>query len=454
MKPRLDLQGTATRRAGLLCTAILSALLCAGMLLAPEAARAQAADTTPFVPPEMGPGEPWDETADDSAAADAAAGTAQDTTEAATGEAASPVRTELPAELREGVALLDEGRARDAVAAFEKLLKGKPGQAPAHHFLGEAWLALENHDKARAEFAAALKLDPKHPYAQDSRIRIAGLDAERKRRPAEPAAKDYPKPGTEIRDCPKCPVVVALVAGQFAKPFPPGDSGRLFEEGPIRTVTFSRPFAIGKFEVTWNEWDACVADKGCPALDDKGRGRGNRPVAYVSWVEAGLYAKWLSARTGKRYRLPTDAEWEYAHRAGNENRYRFFGLAPDKVCATANVYDKRGRQQVDTENESLPCDDRFAESAPVGSFKPNAFGIHDTTGNVAEWVEDCLPTGLQWRGAPVDGTAHTAGDCSQRGFRGGSWLENERRYLRSPDYYKYLHARDADRGFRVVRALP
>lgn len=445
MKLWLDLQRAATQRTGRLCAAIL----CAGMLLAPAAASAQAADTAPFEPPEMGPGETWDETADVDTEA-----TANDTAVASPPPAADPVRSDLPADLREGVALLDAGKVQDAVTAFEKVLKATPANAPARHFLGEAWLALANRDKARAAFAAALKLDPKHAFATDSRILLAGLEAERKRESAATPAPAFPKPGTEIRDCPKCPVMIALAAGTFPKGYPPGDSGRLYEEGPFRNVTFARPFAIGKFEVTYEEWDACVADKGCPAIDDKGRGRGRRPVAYVTWEQAGQYAKWLSSKTGKRYRLPTDAEWEYAHRAGNESRYRFFGLAIDKVCATANVYDQRGKQQVETENESMPCDDKFTESAPVGSFKPNAFGIHDTIGNVAEWVEDCLPTGLQWRGAPIDGTAHTVGDCSQRAFRGGSWLENERRYLRSPNYFKYIGARDADLGFRVVRVLP
>jgi formylglycine-generating enzyme required for sulfatase activity len=375
--------------------------------------------------------------------------------EVATDEAPTePARSDLPPGIREGVALLNDGKAQEAAAVFEKMLQADPRNASARHFLGEAWLALARKDKAQAEFEASLKLDPKHPYATDSQIRLAGLQAERKREPAATTAQSFPKPGEEIRDCPKCPVMVVLPAGTFAKGYPPGDSGRLYEEGPVRNVTIGKPFAIGKFEVTYDEWDACVAEKGCPAIDDKGRGRGRRPVAYVTWEQAGIYAKWLSGKTGKQYRLPSDAEWEYAARAGNENRYRFFRLALEKVCAIANVYDKRGKQQVDTDNESLPCDDKFAEAAPVGSFKPNAFGVHDTTGNVAEWVEDCMPTGLQWRGAPIDGTAQTNGDCSQRAFRGGSWLGNERRYLRSPDYFKYLGARDADLGFRLMRVLP
>jgi len=206
--------------------------------------------------------------------------------------------------------------------------------------------------------------------------------------------------------------------------------------------------------VTFDEWDACAAEKQCPKVEDKGRGRGRRPAIYVSWDQAVGYAKWLSKKTGKKYRLLTEAEWEYAARAGAESRYRFWGLAPDRVCAFANVYDKTASKQDDSGYESLPCDDRYAEAAPVGSFEPNAFGLYDMLGNVSEWTEDCLPTGLQWRGAPLDGSANLKGDCSQRAYRGGSWLANEKVYMRTPDRYKYVGARDSDLGFRVARTLP
>lgn len=362
-----------------------------------------------------------------------------------------PEEATLPAWIQEGNALLEAGQAVEAARHFEARAKAQPDNATAQHLLGLALWQAGERDKARAAFNKALKLDPNGPFAVDARMYLAQKDPV-VTPPPEP--RRYPKAGTVIQDCPKCPAMVVVPAGKFAMPYPPGDSGRYHHEGPVRAVTFERPFAVGRYEVTFDEWDACVAEQGCPRIDDKGRGRGRRPVVYVSWDNAVAYTKWLSKKTGKTYRLLTEAEWEYAYRSGTDERHRFLNIPPAKVCAVANVYDKRGRQVAEMEYEPLPCDDRFGEVAPVGSFKPNAFGLFDMMGNVAEWVEDCLPTGLQWRGAPVDGSAHTRGDCTQRGFRGGSFLENEKYYLRNVDRFKYVGAKDSDLGFRVARTLP
>jgi len=365
-------------------------------------------------------------------------------------EEVQTTRTDVPQWVLDGSALLAAGRAEEAVALFEQVLGSEPGNAPARYWLGEAYLTQGQKNKARAAFSASLKADPKHQFAVDARIRLAD--------PARDAATEppvaFPRAGTEFKDCPKCPAMVVVPAGSFVMGYPPGDSGRFHQEGPVRTVTFAKPLAIGKFEVTFDEWDACTAEKQCPKVDDKGRGRGRRPAMYVSWDQAAGYTRWLSKKTGRNYHLLTEAEWEYSARAGAESRYRFWGIAPDRVCTIANVYDKTARRQDDTGYENLPCDDRFAEAAPAGSFKPNAFGLYDMLGNVSEWTEDCLPLGLQWRGAPLDGTANLKGDCSQRAYRGGSWFENEKYYMRSPDRYKFIGARDSDLGFRVARTLP
>ena len=365
-------------------------------------------------------------------------------------EEVQTLRTDVPQWVLDGSALLAAGKAQEAAAMFEQLLAAEPGNAPARYWLGEAYLAQGQKNKAREAFAASLKADPNHSFAVDARIRMADPSRDAVAEPTQV----FPKVGTEFKDCPKCPAMVVVPAGSFVMGYPPGDSGRLHQEGPVRTVNFGKPFAVGKFEVTFDEWEACTAEKQCPKVDDKGRGRGKRPVMYISWDQVAGYTKWLSKKTGRKYRLLTEAEWEYAARAGEESRYRFWGIAPDRVCAFANVYDKTARKQDDTGYENLPCDDHYAEAAPVGSFKPNAFGLYDMLGNVSEWTEDCLPTGLQWRGAPLDGTANLKGDCSQRAYRGGSWFENEKYYMRSPDRYKYIGARDSDLGFRVARTLP
>jgi formylglycine-generating enzyme required for sulfatase activity len=365
-------------------------------------------------------------------------------------EEGQTLRTDVPQWVLDGSALLTTGKAQEAAALFEQMLAAEPGNAPARYWLGEAHLALGQKNKARAAFAASLKADPNHQFAVDARIRLADPSRDAVAEPPQV----FPKAGTEFQDCSKCPAMVAVPAGSFVMGYPPGDSGRFHQEGPMRTVTFGKPFAVGKFEVTFDEWDACATENQCPKVDDKGRGRGRRPAVYISWDQAAGYAKWLSNKTGRKYQLLTEAEWEYAARGGAESRYRFWGLAPDRVCAFANVYDKTAKKQDATGYENLPCDDRYVEAAPVGSFKPNAFGLYDMLGNVSEWTADCLPTGLQWRGAPLDGTANLKGDCSQRAYRGGSWFENEKYYMRTPDRYKYVGARDSDLGFRVARTLP
>lgn len=376
---------------------------------------------------------------------------AQEDTERSADAPDLPQETAVPQWIVDGKALLEEGKAKEAVARFEEQLKSDPDNAAAHYFLGEALWHLGEKDKARAEIANSLKLDPGHPYAVDARMHLAEKAAAVVK---EPDAKDFPKPGTTIQDCPRCPAMVVIPAGRFTVGYPPGDAGRLHQEGPVRPINFKLPIAVGKYEVTFDEWDACVAEKGCPKVDDKGRGKGKRPVIYVSWDQAVGYAAWLSKKTEKKYRLLSDAEWEYAARAGSENRYRFGGIPPAKVCAFGNVYDKRAKQQSDMGYEHMPCDDKFGEVAPAGSFKANEFGLYDMIGNVWEWTEDCMPTGLQWRGAPIGGAANVNGDCSQRGYRGGSFLENEKTYIRNPDRFKFIGAKDGDLGFRVARTLP
>ena len=232
------------------------------------------------------------------------------------------------------------------------------------------------------------------------------------------------------------PEMVRIPPGNFLMGSPDNEVGRDSDEGPQREVTIAYAFEISKYEVTFDEYDVFAKDTKRELPDDSGWGRGNRPVINVSWDDAQAYVKWLSGKTGKQYRLPTEAEWEYAARAESPTRY-WWG---DDIGKNNAVCDGCGSQW------------DIQQTAPVGSFKANAFGLHDTAGNVWEWVEDC------WYGsydkAPVDGSAWleaNGGDCSIRVVRGGSWNDNPRN-LRSAGRFRYgAVGANGSLGFRVAR---
>ena len=240
--------------------------------------------------------------------------------------------------------------------------------------------------------------------------------------------------GDSFRDCDVCPEMVVIPAGRFTMGSPSSEADRNANEGPQHEVTIPAPFAVGQYEVMWAEWEACVADGGCEGsrTNDQGWGRGRRPVITVSWEDAQAYARWLSARTGETYRLPSEAEWEYAARAGTKTR---FSTGDDITTAQANF---RG-------------DTYLEQTVPVGSYGANPFGLYDMHGNVWEWVEDCYRD--SYSGAPTDGSSVTASDCSRRVLRGGSW-GNVPQYLRSADRsWNYPSDRLGWLGFRVARTV-
>jgi formylglycine-generating enzyme required for sulfatase activity len=239
------------------------------------------------------------------------------------------------------------------------------------------------------------------------------------------------KPGDVFRDCSDCPEMVVVPAGAFDM----GSSDFDFEK-PERRVTITKPFAIGRREVTFEEWDQCVASGSCRHRpDDRGAGRGERPVTDVSWLDAKAYVEWLSQKTSQKYRLPSEAEWEYAARGNTKTPY-WWGR--DAAQRFANCRDCGGTPERST--------------VASGTYAANPFGLFDTAGNAAEWVEDCWND--NYRGAPRDGAAWTTGQCRQRVLRGGSF-DSQARYVRSASRFRY----DADvryyaNGFRVVRELP
>ena len=249
-------------------------------------------------------------------------------------------------------------------------------------------------------------------------------------------SSEHLTPGASFRDCDDCPEMVVIPTGSFKM----GDAtGKRSErELPVHTVTLKQQFAIGKHEITYTEWDSCVADGGCKhAADDKNYGRGQRPVGDVGWNDAVEYVTWLTKKTYQSYRLPSEAEWEYVRRAGSTKNFPWgdkLGKG-NAVCNTCGIGGVSG-----------------SISATVGGYAPNQFGVYDMVGLVSEWVEDCGNN--NYEGAPTDGSAWLTGDCSRRILRGGSWYnDDERTLVPSYRFSKTIDARQPERGFRVARTL-
>ena len=267
------------------------------------------------------------------------------------------------------------------------------------------------------------------PAAVDTQSPAKSTTAEMRPPAAPPGAGGT---GNRFRDCSDCPEMIQILPGTFQM----GSNEHLMFERPRHAVTISRPFAIGRREVTFEEWDVCVAAGACSYRPpDRGWGMGTRPVINVSWDDAQQFIAWLNTRTGQKYRLPTEAEWEYAARAGTSTPF-WWGKDPGTNRANCTG-----------------CGATFnGESAPAGSFQESPFGIVDMAGNAAEWVEDCWHD--SYRGAPTDGTAWTSAQCRERVLRGGSFA-NDANSARTTARFKY----DADvryyaNGFRVARDLP
>jgi formylglycine-generating enzyme required for sulfatase activity len=284
---------------------------------------------------------------------------------------------------------------------------------------------------------------------------------------AEPAASTGPN---EFRDCPDvCPAMVRIPAGRFqmgsASPYAEPD------EKPVHAVTVPA-FAAGAYEVTQAEFAAFVAATGFTAppgcLTDRPPGNqfgfypdatwrepglptGDRlPVVCVNWADANAYTAWLSKKTGHRYRLLSEAEWEYAARAGTTTDF-WWGDSPDAVCANANGVDVSAKARY-PRWAAVDCDDGQVVAAPAGSFRPNPFGLYDMSGNVMEWTADCYEG--DYDAQPRDGRAYEVKGCFRRVLRGGSWGTGIWQ-LRSAARFHIIAPtlRGGDVGFRVARDL-
>ncbi|MBM3515598.1 MAG: formylglycine-generating enzyme family protein [Alphaproteobacteria bacterium] len=276
-----------------------------------------------------------------------------------------------------------------------------------------------------------------------------------------------------LRDCVECPVLVIVPAGQFVMGSPADDPQREQDEGPARQVTIAKPLAMGKFEVTRAEFAAYVQATGVKLgekcmvwtgdkieiVDGKSwrdplivQGE-DHPVVCVTWREAAAYAAWLAARTGLNYRLPSEAEWEYAARGGTQSPYAFPG-GEESACAHGNIGDETAKPAVPKWRTAACTDGVGFGTAAVGSYRANAYGLHDMIGNVWEWMADCYRPDLT--GAPHDGSAWgSGGECGTVVDRGGGFSSLIPGNLRpanrsrapSPDNAAY------SLGFRVVRDL-
>lgn len=273
-------------------------------------------------------------------------------------------------------------------------------------------------------------------------------------------------PGDRWRDCDECPEMIVVPAGTFTMGSPVSEAGRYDREGPVHEVRIARPFAIGLYEVTLDEYsrfaratnrspgdESCLVNEGHHWEEEAGRsGRDpafpqspRHPAVCISWNDASAYVSWLSRRTGVDYRLPSAAEWEYAARAGTDTPW-YWGDRTSEQCRYAN-----GADLATDFPWRTPCNDGHPKTSLVGSFQANAFGLHDTLGNAWEWVQDCF--NWTYDGAPVNGEAWLEGDCSARVMRGASWAS-------TPTYLRAAHRageratfRSDYTGFRVARTL-
>lgn len=248
-----------------------------------------------------------------------------------------------------------------------------------------------------------------------------------------------------FRDCATdCPEMVVVPSGSFMMGSPEDEPGRTRVEGPQHRVTIKQPFAVGKYSVTFAEWDACVADGGCGGYkpSDQGWGRGDRPVMNVNWHDAKAYAAWLSKKTGKTYRLLSEAEREYVARAGTMTPFWWgISITPDQANYDGHFVYKGGGEKGEYRHRTVP----------VNSFQANPWGLYQVHGNVWEWTEDCWNN--NHNGASADGSARTTGLCDRRVLRGAPWSSNPH-FLRSA--FRFGGTTDLRYdyfGFRLARTL-
>lgn len=313
-------------------------------------------------------------------------------------------------------------------AAREAEQKAAAAEAEAQAEEAARRAAAEEASRRAAEQAAAA--DKARQVAAEAAAAAAAAEAARQAAHAK-VAGTTPSTADTFKDCDGCPEMIALPPGSFTM----GSKGGDTSEHPAHTVTIAYAFAISRFEVSVAEWKACHAAGGCDYLPDRKGMTATSPIYNLSWQDAQKYAKWLSKKTGQPYRLPSEAEWEYAARAGTETEY-WWGDAIGE--GNANCKNCGGEW-----NRKRP--------AVVDTFAANGFGLQGMNGGVWEWVADCWFD--SYDGAPGDGSVRTRENCQSRVLRGGSW-RNDASYARSASRFNYDNdVRYVLNGFRVVRDM-
>ncbi|WP_163150195.1 SUMF1/EgtB/PvdO family nonheme iron enzyme [Bradyrhizobium uaiense] len=350
---------------------------------------------------------------------------------------AAPARERLEAARRRQAAATPQGPASPASPA-------RPSNAAE---VAKAWVAVKDATEPQM-LEAFLQLYGDSIYAAQARQRIADLHDSTERMQVAALPVQFPiapfalKPGGAFRDCARCPEMVVVPAGSFTMGSPKSEAGRASNEGTERSVSI-KAFAVGKFAVTFDEWDACVAAGGCDGYrpaDQNGR-RGRYPVVNVSWKDAKRYVAWLARTTGKPYRLLSEAEREYVARGGTTTPFWFgASITPRQANYNGSIQYANG-EKGEFRNRSLPVD----------FFAANPFGLYQVHGNVYEWTEDC------WRpsdaGSPSDGSARMEADCAAHALRGGS-LRDGPDALRSAARSGFAtENRTENVGFRIARGL-
>lgn len=374
-------------------------------------------------------------------------------------EELSPARREEAQKLfEEAFDHYQSGKYDEAISAFDRGRAIDPANVTALFFLADTLARNGDPERARLIYTKIIALEPNSENALKARGLMKAM-AEVTPRPAivqaiggkaEPLTAEREralKPKDAFKECDQCPEMVVISSGFFIMGSDQQEIGRFDNEEPRRRVTLARNFVVGKFAVTFAEWDACKADGGCKGYSppDNNWGRGRQPVIFVSWNDAKSYVEWLSRKSGKPYRLLSESEREYVSRGGSTTP---FWWGPQISTELAN-YDGNF-------NLGDGPKGRFnGRPLPVDSFAPNPFGLYQVHGNVWEWLEDCSDNDAwkNYANAPSDGSPRAATVCKARFLRGGAW-DDQPRMLRSAQRYDGIaKERNYAFGFRVARDL-